>query len=199
LCLEVKIGEPGKYSVRWVYERKGQNQSTVTQKTAGRELLVARFDAFLKRTDDWKLQKSPRRSIDNGLLVLDQDYSTEASIFNQFLDYRKKGHPWGRMRHVMDVPFFASSNRVSGLQLVDICAYAVRRYLDKSAAAGSHEKMNFQRIFHRFDRDNFGRLHGLRHYVPTGACTCLICQERGHAPAAASGAPSPAAPPEAAH
>src|SRR5205823_8141348 len=76
------------------------------------EQVVARFDAFLKRTDDWKLQKSPRRSIDNGLLVLDQDYSTEASIFNQFRDYREKGHPWGKMRHVMDVPFFASSDRV---------------------------------------------------------------------------------------
>jgi hypothetical protein len=154
------------------------------------EQVVARFDAFLKRTDDWKLQKSPRRSIDNGLLVLDQDYSTEASIVNQFLDYRKKGHPWGRMRHVMDVPFFAASDRVCGLQLVDICAYAVRRYLDKKAVVGSHEEKNFQRIFHRFDRDNLGKLHGLRHYVPAAACTCLICKERGHAPAPA---PPPAA------
>src|SRR3974390_3189165 len=49
------------------------------------------------------------------------DYSTEATIFNQFRDYRKKGHPWGRMRHVIDVPFFAPSERVCGLQLVDIC------------------------------------------------------------------------------
>jgi hypothetical protein len=155
------------------------------------EQVVARFDAFLKRTDDWKLQRSPRRSMDNGLLVLDQDYSTEASIVNQFRDYRKKGHPWGRMRHVMDVPFFASSDHVCGLQLVDICAYAVRRYLDKNAVAGSHEEKNFQRVFHRFDRDNLGKLHGLRHYVPTGVCTCLICKERGHA---APPAP-PAAPP----
>jgi Protein of unknown function (DUF3800) len=145
------------------------------------EQVVARFDAFLKRTDDWKLQKSPRRTIDNGLLVLDQDYSTEASIVNQFRDYRKKGHPWGKMQHVIDVPFFASSERVSGLQLVDICAYAVRRYLDKKAVVGSHEERNFQRIFHRFDRDNSWKLHGLRHYVPADSCTCLICKERGHA------------------
>lgn len=159
------------------------------------EQVVARFDAFLQRTDDWKLQKSPRRTIDNGLLVLDQDYSTEASILNQFRDYRKKGHPWGKMRHVIDVPFFALSERFGGLQLVDICSYAVRRYLDKRTAAGGHEEINFQRIFHRFDRDNFGSLHGLRHYVPAGTCACLICRERGHAPAPAAPAPPQAAPP----
>jgi len=157
------------------------------------EQVVSRFDAYLKRRDDWKLQRSPRRTIDNGLLVLDQDYSTEATIFNQFLDYRKKGHPWGNMRHVIDVPFFASSERVCGLQLADICAYAVRRYLDRNAVQGSHEERNFQRIFHRFDRDNLGKLHGLRHYVPAGSCNCLVCQERGHAPplvpAAASAPP----------
>src|SRR5713226_5695076 len=38
-CPKVKIGKPGKYSVRWDYERKGQNQSAVIEKTTGRELL----------------------------------------------------------------------------------------------------------------------------------------------------------------
>lgn len=145
------------------------------------EQIVSRFDAFLKRRHEWKLQKSTRPSIDNGLLVLDQDYSTESTIFNQFRDYRKSGHPWGKMNHVIDVPFFASSERVCGLQLVDICAYAVRRYLDTKAVPGGHEERNFQRIYHKFDRDNVGKLHGLRHYVPADSCNCLICQERGHA------------------
>jgi hypothetical protein len=144
------------------------------------EQVVSRFDAFLQRRHEWKLQKSPRPRIDNGLLVLDQDYSTESTIFNQFRDYRKSGHPWGKMRHVIDVPFFASSERVCGLQLVDICAYAVRRYLDTKALPGSHEERNFQRIYHKFDRDNVGKLHGLRHYVPADSCNCLICKERGH-------------------
>lgn len=144
------------------------------------EQVVSRFDAYLKRRDDWKLQRSPRRSIDNGLLVLDQDYSTEATIFKQFRGYRRDGHPWGKMRHVIDVPFFASSEHVCGLQLVDICAYAVRRYLDTNAVSGSHEERNFQRIYHKFDRDNLGKLHGLRHYVSAGSCNCQICQERGH-------------------
>ena len=48
------------------------------------EQLVSRFDAYLRRLDEWKLKKGPRRHIDNGLLVLDQDYSTESAILGQF-------------------------------------------------------------------------------------------------------------------
>jgi hypothetical protein len=48
--------------------------------------------------------------------------------------------------------------------------------------AGSHEERNFNRIVHRFDRGSDGRLHGLRHYVQSGTCSCVICQLRGHGP-----------------
>jgi hypothetical protein len=146
------------------------------------EQVTSRFDAYLQMIDHWKLKKSPRRKIDNGLIVLDKDYSTEAAIQDQFKRYRQHGHPWGQMRHVIDVPMFASSDLVCGLQLVDACAYAVRRYLDTQAVVGSHEERNFLRIFHRFDQDGQGNLHGLRHYVATGTCACLACQRRGHAP-----------------
>lgn len=142
------------------------------------EQVVARFDAFLQRRHRWKQQNSPRPSIDNGLLILDRDTSTEANLQSQFTTYRQHGHPWGNLVHVIDVPFFASSEQLGGLQLVDVCAYAVRRYLDKNAMPNSPEERNFLRIFHRFDRDA-GKLHGLRHYVPAG-CHCLICQARGH-------------------
>ncbi len=144
------------------------------------EQVVTRFDAFLQRRHQWKQQRSPRPSVDNGLLILDEDYSREASIQSQFQAFRQRGHPWGKLYHVIDAPFFASSGLLCGLQLVDVCSYAVRRYLDKKAVVGSHEERNFLRIFHRFDRDNQGKLHGLRHYVPAGTCTCHICHARGH-------------------
>jgi hypothetical protein len=147
----------------------------------GFEQVLSRFDSFLQRRYKWKQQGSTRPAINNGLMIMDQDYTTEASIERQFKDYRQKGHPWGELRHVIDVPFFASSEKVGGLQLVDICAYAVRRYLDQGAVPDSHEENNFLRIFHRFDREQ-GHLHGLRHYVPTGTCHCLICRSRGHYP-----------------
>jgi len=144
--------------------------------------VVSRFDAFLQQRHRWKLESTPRASMDNGLLILDQDYSTEAAVRHQFHGYRQHGHPWGPVRHVIDVPFFASSEQLCGLQLADIGAYGVRRYVDTNAVPGSHEERNFQRIFGRFDQDNRGRLHGIRHFVASGTCNCLICQRRGHSP-----------------
>jgi len=144
------------------------------------EQVLSRFDAFLQRRHRWKQQKSLRPPVDNGLLILDRDYSTEARLHNQFKDYRQHGHLWGKLFHVIDVPFFASSAQLGGLQLVDVCAYAVRRYLDTNAVPKSFEERNFLRIFNRFDRDNTGKLHGLRHYVQAGTCNCHICDARGH-------------------
>lgn len=145
------------------------------------EQVVSRFDAFLRRRHQWRLDGNPRASSNNGLLILDRDYSKERSITRQFDIIRQEGHTWGQLGYVIDVPFFASSEQLGGLQVADICAYAVRRYLDKSAAVGSHEERNFQRIFPRFDQDVRGKLHGLRHFTKAGSCTCLICQQRGHA------------------
>jgi hypothetical protein len=81
----------------------------------------------------------------------------------------------------MDAPFFVASNKFPGIQIGDVCAYALRRYLDKGGALNSHEEKQFLRIFGLFDRDA-GKLHGLRHYTQGGTCKCLICRERGHAP-----------------
>jgi hypothetical protein len=155
--------------------------------------VVARFDKFLQKKDNWKLQSSPRRSIDHGLLMLDQDESTQSTVEPLFRRFRQHGHPFGQMTHVIDVPFFGSSAKVGGLQLADVAAYVVRRYLDKGAASGSHEERHFQKLFQRFDRDTFGNLHGLRHYVRANSCACMICRERGHA----APPPPPTQPPSA--
>ncbi len=159
------------------------------------EQVVSRFDTYLQLRHRWRLDSNPRAPMENGLLILDQDYSTEAVIRTQFEGFRQHGHPWGDLRHVIDVPFFANSEQLVGLQLADVCAYGLRRYLDTNAVPGSHEERNFQRIFHRFDQDGQGRLHGLRHFVQVGTCSCLICQRRGHAaPPAPPSTPPPTQP-----
>lgn len=112
------------------------------------EQVVSRFDAFLRQHHAWKLQKGPRARIDNGLLVFDQDYNTEATFHSLFADFRDRGHSWGQLHHVIDVPLFASSQKLSGLQLADVCGYALRRYLDTNASPGSPGERNLQRIFH---------------------------------------------------
>lgn len=148
------------------------------------EQVVARFDTFLRKKNSWKQEANPRAMIDYGLLMLDRDPSTESSIDRLFRRFRDHGHSYGQLTHVIDVPIFASSDKVGGLQLVDVCAYVVRRYLDLDAAQrpGSHQERQFDALFPKFDRDTHGRLHGLRHYVAAGTCSCRICQDRGHSP-----------------
>jgi hypothetical protein len=144
------------------------------------EQVITRFDAFLRRKAIWR-GLSTKRFVhgDKGLIVMDRDLETEKDIERQFANYQNQGHPWGQLEFVMDAPFFVDSIKFPGIQLGDVCAYAVRRYLDKGAVVGTHEEKQFLRIFQRFDRAD-SKLHGLRHYTQGGTCKCLICAERRH-------------------
>lgn len=144
------------------------------------EQVVSRFDTFLQVLQSRSTTRTGRVHVDLGLLILDQDPSTESKIDHLFQHFRSRGHSFGTLRNVIDVPLFASSARVSGLQIADVCAYVVRRYLDSGAIEGSYEDRQFRAVFPKFDRDSGGRLHGIRHYVEQGKCSCLICSERGH-------------------
>jgi hypothetical protein len=145
--------------------------------------VIPRFDTFLDKIARKALDRNARARVDHGLLILDRDESTEATFHDLFKRFREDGTALGDLRHVIDVPFFADSEKVGGLQLADVGAYVVRRYLDTGTKPGSHEERQFKSIFRLFDRDPRGRLHGLRHYVPAGVCPCLICEERDHGPA----------------
>jgi len=144
------------------------------------EQVITRFDAFLHRKAAWKgLSSSRLVRGDKGLIVMDRDLESERDIERQFANYQDQGHPWGQLEFVIDAPFFVSSNKFPGIQIGDVCAYALRRYLDKGNVVGSHEEKQFLRIAHLFDR-HLGKLHGLRHYTQGGTCQCMICKERGH-------------------
>jgi uncharacterized protein DUF3800 len=144
------------------------------------EQVITRFDAYLKRKVSWRALSAPKRVRgDKGLIVMDHDLEKEKDIEKQFANYQQQGHPWGQLEYVIDTPFFVSSEKFPGVQIVDVCAYALRRYLDKGGLVGSHEEKQFMRIFHLFDRAQ-GKLHGLRHYTQGGTCGCLVCKERGH-------------------
>jgi hypothetical protein len=135
------------------------------------EQVISRFDALL--------QFFARSSVNNGIAVIDNDPNSEL-LRDLALAFRASGHRWGSLEHVIETPFFVDSKTVSGIQLADICAYAVRRYVDKPNRAGSHEEKQFLRIFPKFDRAG-KKLHGLRHYCAPHTCDCMVCQERGHA------------------
>jgi hypothetical protein len=134
--------------------------------------IIARFEAFL----NYYNKNTP---VNKGLLVMDHEPTYERLITELFLRYRDQGHPWGKIEHVIEAPFFVDSKRAYAVQAVDLCSYAVRRYVERADTAGGPEETNFLRIFHKFDRAG-PKLHGLRHYCKSGTYHCLICKARGH-------------------
>lgn len=140
------------------------------------EQLVSRFDAFLT-VDNGRLR---RTSVKNyGIFVMDEEKKSESFISRLLKTFQNDGHTWGSVNFVIETPFFVDSKKAISVQVIDLVAYALRRYVRKSAKAGSHEERNFMRIYHKFDRAG-ARLHGLRHYCARNLCNCRICLDRGH-------------------
>lgn len=137
--------------------------------------IVSRFDAFLRR-----INRMEPENLHQGLMIMDHDPTYGKEMVKIFRDFRANGHPWGRVQHVVESPFFVDSGETSCIQAVDVCAYAVRRYIEHGTKkADSHEERIFAKIFPLFDKaDN--KLHGLRHYCMRGSCSCLICVTREH-------------------
>lgn len=138
------------------------------------EQVLSRFDALLQ-----VFARSGSNFVNNGVAVVDNDPHSDL-MRDLTIMFRASGHRWGSLQHVIETPFFVDSKIVSGIQLADVCGYALRRYIAKANRAGSHEEKQFLRIFHKFDRAG-AKLHGLRHYCPPRTCDCKVCQERGHA------------------
>lgn len=159
--------------------------------------VVSRFDSFLER-QNFTARKSLERLqqqhphanrldaaqeayVHKGLIIMDNEPSRETAYRAMLSGFRESGHPWGNLKHVIEAPFFVDSVLSPAVQVADICAYAVRRYIERASAEGSPEQTNFSRIFHLFDRGG-NKLHGIRHACLKATCTCLVCKERGHAP-----------------
>ncbi|MFS8069448.1 MAG: DUF3800 domain-containing protein [Byssovorax sp.] len=163
--------------------------------------VVSRFDSFLERTNVaarktlGRLQEQypSAKRLDfvseayahKGLLIMDNEPSRETAYRAMLSGFRESGHPWGNLKHVIEAPFFVDSALSPAVQAADICAFAVRRYIERASTDGSREQANFARIFPRFDRGST-KLHGIRHACVKGTCACLVCKERGHASPAAA-------------
>jgi uncharacterized protein DUF3800 len=136
--------------------------------------VITRFEGFLKgRTGvpQW------------GLIAADRDEHKAGRLQSMLAQFQQVGTVWRDIERIIEAPFFFDSASSSGVQVTDLCAYALRRYLEKA------ETDAFWTIFPKFHRAR-GKLHGLRHYTRPKTCTCLICAERGFAKGEAVTAPA---------
>ena len=82
-------------------------------------------------------------------------------------NFHKQGTLWTSIDHIIETPMFVDSGLTSMVQVADLCAYALRRYVE------NQETDLFYRIFQRADRVGSFTV-GVRHFT-VQECKCQIC------------------------
>lgn len=130
----------------------------------GFEQLVSRFEQFLERTNKKKSERC------FGLLIYDNNITVAKKHTVLMHRFRKSGTLWTHIDRIIETPLFVNSDLTSMIQIADVCAYSLRRYLE------NNEEELFNNIFQRADTTPDGKKVGVRHFTKAG-CKCKICQE----------------------
>jgi hypothetical protein len=125
------------------------------------EQIVSRFEQFLKATQPFSQQKN------YGLLVHDNNETVAKRHTELMKTFHNKGTLFTQVDYIIETPLFVSSELTSMVQLADVCAYALRRYLE------NNEERLFDSIFKRAHRRE-DVVVGVRHFTIT-SCPCKIC------------------------
>ncbi len=130
----------------------------------------ATSEAFSRLIDSFEifLQHQP----DNpwGMVVVDHDEAQKDRYTAMLHRLQQTEHHLGGVDRIIESPFFLDSQSNSGVQVADLCAYSLRRYLEN----GEEEKLTA--IFPKFYREEGVGLCGLQHFTAPG-CGCMICSE----------------------
>jgi len=126
------------------------------------EQLVSRFEHYLQVIS---------KGLPNpccGLLIHDNNETVAKKRTASMKQYHQSGTMWTSVRSIIETPLFVDSQLTSMVQVADLCAYALRRYLENG------EKELFQLVFQRADMKD-GIVVGVRHFAGPD-CTCMICK-----------------------
>ena len=122
--------------------------------------VVSRFEQYLKAVGQGSAY---------GLIIHDNNETVARKHTAMMKRFLREGTLWTDVNNIIETPLFVDSQLTSMVQIADLCAYALRRYLENG------EEELFDLIFTRADRRN-GVTVGVRHFTER-SCTCRICQE----------------------
>jgi hypothetical protein len=122
------------------------------------EQVVSRFEQFLQKCPQGKRW---------GLLIHDNNLTIAQKHTELMKEFHIKGTLWTKVKHIIETPLFVDSQLTSMVQIGDLCAYALRRYLENS------ERTLFDLIYKRAHSLS-GVVVGVRHFSD-GICKCIIC------------------------
>ena len=125
------------------------------------EQLVSRFETYLKNIGSMAKTHYP------GLLIHDNNDTVAKRHTDLMKGYHKQGTLWTDINNIIETPLFVNSQLTGMVQIADLCAYALRRYLENS------EEELFDLVFRRADRIGSTAV-GVRHFTKQ-PCKCKIC------------------------
>ena len=130
------------------------------------EQVVSRFEHYLRNSQS-----------DYGLLIHDNNDTVAKKHTELMRTFLRKGTLWTQIEHIIETPMFVDSQLNSMVQLADLCAYSIRRYIEND------EEELFDLVFQRAHRLGATTV-GVRHFTNPG-CTCKICAN--HVPPVVAG------------
>lgn len=102
-----------------------------------------------------------------GLLIHDNNPTVAKRHTELMKRFHQKGTVWTTIKNLIETPLFVDSQLTSMVQIADVCAYALRRYLE------NNDEELFDLVFQRADRKD-EVVVGVRHFSKPG-CSCRIC------------------------
>ena len=114
------------------------------------------------------LQNFSREGTQYGMLIHDNNETVAKKHTDLMKIFHVKGTFWKNIPNIIETPLFVDSNLTSMIQIADLCAYSIRRYLENG------ETDLFNLVLKRVDSKNLKRV-GIRHF-PGSGCSCVICQ-----------------------
>jgi len=102
-----------------------------------------------------------------GIIIHDNNPTVAKKHTDLMRAFYEKGTLWTKIDNIIETPFFVDSSLTSMVQVADLCAYSLRRYLE------NNENNLFSYIFRRADRKD-GKVVGVRHFSKK-SCKCNIC------------------------
>ncbi len=142
-------------------------RSPITLDEQAFEQVVSRFEQYLSNISEDDLKKKAY-----GLLIHDNNETVSKKHTRLMKSFYDKGTTWTDLEHIIETPLFVDSELTSLVQIADLCAYAIRRYLEND------EDELFNYVYKRADRKR-EVVVGVRHFS-IETCLCKICD--GHAP-----------------
>jgi hypothetical protein len=102
-----------------------------------------------------------------GLLIHDNNQTVASKHTKLMRKFHQSGTLWTQIENTIETPLFVDSQLTSMVQIADVCAYSLRRYVEN----GDNDLFDF--VFQRADRKD-GIVVGVRHFT-NSSCRCKIC------------------------